>query len=522
MAVTPLPLVWDHYKETGQSGFLGGLIHFYDENAQRLWNLEGLNTQLTEVPLGNWEQTIWGNAQKISDDRYIDMDLDHPYNGVVFGVGVTEGGQLVYLRYIYAMDCTYLISSGTVEYSNDSPSVQVRANLMNAGEGIFMDDATLFQPGAKMTLGFVVGEESPYPMCVAYVDSADYNIKSTTVPITGRNSVGFKLMQSTFDDVTETTGPAHMVVGQIMQLGEVDNCIVEENADERTHEFRADQTLMDGLEQVCELYPRWKVVELPDGTVVVGSQDFINQYQSNGYYVFSLYRTGNNGSITLDRSLLKRKSKRSSDASYTKVRVTGRDAEDNELQPVTVPVGNYTHWNLPKNKTYHETAPDGLTQEELQTYAEDVAVHLQYTGFGEDFTTSLQPHLLIGDIASFDNGDGTITPLGVVTSIKHAFGKSGFSTDFSTDSGGILISSVDALYTKIKPLNGYNRKQTIKDLIQIASGSSKAGPRSTGTVVRVVASKNAETLGGKTYQQLLEEATKEVLEQIKESQEGTT
>lgn len=505
MATTPTPLVWDFYRETGASGVVGGVVHYYDEAAQSLYNSNGLNTQVSEAHEGHWSSAEWAGPHKINNVAYTDMDLDHPQNGTVFGVGVS-GGKLHYLRYVYAMDCTDLISSGSIGHSNDSAAVQFKANIMNIHEGVFMDDATLFQPGAKITFKVVVGEEEPYAMCVIYLDSADYNIKSATVPISGRNTVGFKLMQSTFDETTEISGPVHEVVAYIMEMAGVASCVIEENADNRKHEFKPDQTFMSGLEQICEMYSDWKVVELPDGTIVVGSPSFISNYQTNGYYVFKLYEHGDNGAFTLNRDLFKRKTKRSCDAAYTRVRVTGRDVDGNDLQPVIVPVQNYKYWNMPKNKTYHESAPDGLTQDELQSYAEDIALHLQYVGVGEDFTCSLQPQLLVGDIAAFDNGDGTMTPLGIITDVKHSFGKSGFSTDFSTDSGGLLINILEVLFTKTKSLNGYNRKQTLKDLIQVASGSGAAGPKPTGTTVKVTTNKNAETLGGKTPDQIIAES----------------
>lgn len=505
MAATSAPLVWDFYRKTNVSGVVGGVVHYYDEAAQSLYNKDGLKTHITEVPKGHWATADWTAARQVNNMVFTDMDLDHPYNGLVVGAGVS-GGKLYFLRYVYAMDCTDLVSSGSVSYSNDSAAVQLKANIMNIHEGIFMDDATLFQPGAKVTFKVVVGKEEPYSMCVVYLDSADYNIKSATVPISGRNTIGFKLMQSTFDEITELSGPTYEVIAYIMEMAGVTSCIIEQNADNRKHKFDPDQTFMSGLEQICEMYSDWKVVELPDGTVVVGSASFVSNYQANGYYIFKLYENGEGGSFTLNRDLFKRKIKRSCDAAYTRVRVTGVDADGNDLQPVIVPVENYKYWNMPKNKTYHESAPDGLTQTELQSYAEDIAAHLQFVGVGEDFTCSLQPHLLVGDVAAFDNGDNTMTPLGIITDVKHSFGKSGFSTDFSTDSGGLLINILEVLFTKTKSLNGYNRKQTLKDLIQVASGSSKAGPQASGTTAKVIANSNAKTLEGKTYQQIVDEA----------------
>lgn len=502
MATTPTPLVWDYHRETGASGAVGGVVHYYDEAAQSLFNSGGLSTQISVVPDGHWSSADWSELHAIETMSYTDLDFDHPHNGILFGVG-SSGGKPYFLRYVYAMDCTDLVTSGSVSHKNDSASAQLRMNLMNVQDSIFMGTATLFQPGAKIIFKVVVGEEEPYAMCVAYLDAADYDIKSSTVPISGRNTIGYKLMQSTFDEIEELTGKAHEVIASIFEMAGITSYVVEQSSTSRKYEFKPDQTFMSGVEQICDMHHDWKIIELPDGTIIVGSANFISNYQTNGYYVFSF-----GGANSMNRNLFKRKTKRSSDAAYTRVRITGVDADGNDLEPVIVPVVNYEHWNMPRNKTYHETAPDGLTQSELQEYAEDVALHLQFVGVGEDFTSAIQPHLLIGDVVTVDNGDNTMTPLGIVTDVKHSFGKSGFTTDFSTDSGGLLVTMAEILFTKTKSLNGYNRKQTLKDLIQVASGSSSAGPKTTGATVIKVASgnKNAETLEGKTYQQVVDSA----------------
>lgn len=504
MATTPQPLVWDFYRAVEGAEGLGGVVHYYDEMSQSIWLSNGMNTSVAKIPEGHWGTADPGTPQNLSTPMYSSLELDHAYNGVLFGVA-TLGNELVYLRYVYSMDLSDLVSSGNLGYSNNNSAVQLKANLMNIKDVLFTADSTLFQPGARVTLKVLVGEEIPYDMCVTYLDSVDYNAKSSTVPISGRNNIGFKLMQSTFDETTSIKGLPHEVVDKIMELAGVTSYVVQEGTDSREHTFNPDQTLMSGLEQLCDFYSGWKVLEMPDGMVVIGYPSFVNVYQGNGYYVFD------------EGSVFKRKTKRSSDASYTKVRVTGQDIDGKDLNPVTVPVNTYKQWNLPANKTYHETAPKGFTQEELQQYAETLAESLQYVGIGEDFSCSIQPHLVIGDVAAVDNGDNTMTTLGVVTSIKHTFGKSGFTTEFSTDSGGILMEPLAAsntVTTFTKPLSGYTRKQTLKDLIQVASGASAAGPKTGGDVIKVIANPNAATLEGLTVDQIVAKAVERVPAEI--------
>ena len=496
MATSTSPLVWDFYRkvEDTSASNLGGVIHFYDEMSQSLWLpvSGGIMTNIADIEDGHWKNAEVQNTIDIATPDYTSLALDHAYNGVLFGVA-TLGNELVYLRYVYAMDCSHIIDSGSLNYSNDNSVVQLRANLMNVDEVIFNSEMTVFQPGAKATFKIIVGEEQPVNMCVAFLDSIDYNILSETVPISGRNSIGFKLMESTFDDISELSGTIKAVTEQIFILAGIQNYRIEENNSERTHEFKPNQSFLSGLEQIFAYY-NWKLVEMPNGELIAGTASFISNYLSNSYYSFD------------SGELFKRRTKRSSDATYTKVRVTGKDINGNDLNPVTVEVKNYTNWALPTNKTYHTTVNDGYTQSELQNYAEELAESLRYVGVGEDFTGSIKPQLLVGDVAGSLNEDGTMTILGIVTSVKHRFGKQGYFTDFSTDSGGIVIDSRSNIVTVTKNnLNGYNRKQTLKDLIQVASGGSSDSQVSR-EVIKVVTNTDATTLEGKTRAQILEEA----------------
>lgn len=506
MATTPHPLVWSFYRQVEGAEGLGGVVHYYDESSQSFWLSSGIKTNLSNVKEGHWKTSTVESTIEIETPDYSLLELEHAYNGVLFGAAF-DGENIVYLRYLYAMDCSDIISSGSVGYSNNNPIVQLKVNLMNSNDVFFRDEATVFQPGGKVTFKVSTGEDIPYDMCVAFLDSTDYGIGAQTIPISGRNNIGFKLMESTFDDVTSITGEQHKVVEKIFEIAGITDYAIESGTDERTHEFRHNQTLMSGVEQLMEFYHGWKMVELPSGKVVVGYNSFIKNYMPNGYYVFDVGST------------FKRKTKRSSDGAYTKVMVTGKDINDNELNPVILPVNNYAMWRLPQNKTYHKEAPAGLTQEELQDYAQNLADLLQFVGVGEDFTCSLQPQLMIGDVAAINNGDGTTTTLGIVTSVKHNFGKSGFTTEFSTDSGGILMetrSSNGDVITITKPLNGYTRKQTLKDIIQVASGSAAAGPKTSGNTLKVVSSSNAYTLEGKTYEQIVQAAVDAALKQMPE------
>ena len=90
------------------------------------------------------------------------------------------------------------------------------------------------------------------------------------------------------------------------------------------------------------------MVELDDGMIVIGIPSYIAQYVSNSYYDFNI------GS-----EVFKRKTRKTADAAYSHVYVTGKGAGDVELDQVFLPVNHFNFWAIGNHKTCHITAPDG-------------------------------------------------------------------------------------------------------------------------------------------------------------------
>ena len=135
---------------------------------------------------------------------------------------------------------------------------------------------------------------------------------------------------------------------------------------------------------------------------------------------------------------------------------------------VSLPVLPRTQWSLPAQKIYYDTAPNGLTQEELQAYAEDLAERLQYVGMVDSFTLPfMQPQLMIGDVVQiYYTGDTEAVSLGTITSLTHSFGRSGFSTQLTVDSGGAVSENAGAAVTRTRALGGYTRQQNVLDFMK--------------------------------------------------------
>lgn len=466
MATTPHPLIWDFYRSTDGAKGLGSVIHYLDESSQSLYLDGGITTTVASVPEGHWETSERSAEYRITNDSFVDLRWDHPSNGTLYGAA-TDGKTITFLRYIYGMDISNITDAWTWLSQNDTSVAQFDSEVENIDPEIFNHDASLFQPGARLKLNIFMGDSSPYRIGIAWMDETNYDQTAETVKLTGRNTIGYFLKDQTFDDKTKFSGTTTAVLTDILEYAGLSNFIVQELTTEKTFEFKPTDALLSGIEEVLEYYTtlnnKMEIVELPDGTIVIGFEDWIAGYNPRGYYSFDE-----------GRDVFKRNTTRAADGTYTALRVTGRDSDDNDLKPVTVSINNFPHWSLGKHRTKHLTAPDGLTQNGLQEWAEAQALILQYVGIGEDFSAPFRPHLLVGDVAEVVR-DNTGTSLGIVTEVKQVFDRqNGFRTDFSVDSGGVVSKGRSvAVYSRTASVHGYNRRQGVIDLIRYTA--EKAG-----------------------------------------------
>lgn len=469
MATTTAPLVWSFNRAlTVMDGAnVGGIAHFYDETAQDIFVLSGgMYTRLTTPTDGHWrDNELSSPSQAIDSVTYSRLDLDHPVNGTLY-FAADVGGQLRFMRYVYAADISNICDSVTHTQQIDNPVTQITANIKNVDNDWFDIEATLFNPGARMTLGVSYGSGAVYPLGVAYVDDCTHDPKAATVPISGRNSIGYYLKESTFgSSAGNFTGMYHEIMAQYFALAGIKKYKLMTGDWTNTMTPKASDTILTAIDYLQNIayYSQsnpMSIRESADGTVLAGYASWMDTYLPNGYYTF-----------TVGSEIFKRKTKKADDAAYSGVYVTGKTADNTDLTPVQVTVNNYTTWYLPSHKLKHITAPANInTQAKLQWYAEKQAEALQYVGIGEEFVSPLLPHLLVGDVAEI-NDSGTGVTLGIITEVKHTMGKAGFTTMFSVDSGGTVTTTDGVTRTTACGAYGYNRKQRMTDIINKTAGN---------------------------------------------------
>lgn len=458
MAASERPLVWDFYRAVGSASGLGGTVEYYEESGQSIWlDSQGLTTEITTVEEGHWDKAEWSEDIEIMSDDHSLLALDHPSNGVLYGAAVRDG-QLWFYRYVYAMDVGDLVRSGSWRASNDSAIEQLNLQLLNVSADLFETDATLFQPGARLSLAVVMGDSAPYDIGVAHLDDVAFDPLSETVSLSGRNQTGYYLKDQTFGAATVWEGNGKTVVENILEFAGIKKYTVGPSDTTWTWTFDPKKTVLGGLEYIGAWFNGWELRELPSGMVIVGYPWWIAaNYQATGYY-----------QLNVAREVVRRKTRKNADAAYCQVYVTGTDSSGADLVPAVAPVENFSFWSLPAQKIYYDTTPNGLTQEELQAYAEDLAERLQYVGMVDTFTLPfMQPQLMIGDVVQvYYTGDTEAVSLGTITSLSHTFGQSGFSTQFTVDSGGTVSESAGSAVTRTRALGGYTRQQNVLDFMK--------------------------------------------------------
>lgn len=477
MASSPNPLVWDYSYRADDSTGLGGVVHYYDEQAQTLYTeSDGFHTTYGDIPDGHWKQNPLSKYKRINRSSYSKLRLDHAMNGTINLIGI-DNGSLVYMRYAYAMDISSLLDSWSWGSQIDSPIQEFEGDVMNIGPLVYSDDLTLFQPGSRIRVGVRVGESDLYLIGQAWLDEANLAVDEAIISMSGRNTVGYWLRSQTVDNDYDkfTKSTVREIIIAMLDMGGVENYQVQSNPSTSivgSFEFAPSDTLLDCINE-CMSYVtdeeyKMKMVELEDGTIMVGFENWLEAKYSNGYYVFDD-----------TAEVFSRGTTKTVDGSYTQLRATGDkivvDADGNEeevpLTPVIVPIENFKYWGLGPRRTVHEKYPGFGSQSELAKWAKARALAYQYIGIGEDFTGPFRPQMIVGDVATAKEGS-VGTDLGLITEVRHVFSRSGgYITEFAVDSGGVKFDGSNyVVYSRAAEVHGVNRRQRIVDLVRIVAG----------------------------------------------------
>lgn len=384
---------------------------------------------------GDFSEPVWLDTVEISpkgDISMTNLELKTLSGFGIVGSYTTPTAHKLII-YEFQQDISPYLNSGTISHSIDDPISRFNLTLDNPdikdpekpGNIAVSEEASLLSPGSRIVFNFEMGEgDSQLEMGHFFVDRNSFTVASETASTEGRNTMGKILGDQTVDEFGEFWyAPVSDSIKQLFQNAKLSNdvYIIETTAEEGWFSFTPNTDFAKALDTMLEILPQWRVRELSDGTIVVGNPDYIG-FETNGVYTF--YR---------NKDIFSRQITRDDAQAYTRVCVH----TENYSNVIFKKVEGYSGWNLGANKTLYVQVVNGLSTENLQTYADELADRLSDAGKVESFTGPIRPHLQCGDEAIIIDSKGSKS-LGLITEITHSFGKSGFFTNFTVDSGGTV------------------------------------------------------------------------------------
>jgi hypothetical protein len=177
--------------------------------------------------------------------------------------------------------------------------------------------------------------------------------------------------------------------------------------------------------------------------------------------------------------LKSRSVKRQSDNVYSRIAIQREGATPRIIYD---DVPYFAGWYIAGHKTFYQKVPDSTTDATMDALMTKMVDELQYYGIVETFDGLFRPHLQIGDVAIVTGGEAPRIA-GIITEIKHTFGRSGFRTVFSVASGGTISdpdnpSTVATKY--INRMGGANRQRRMIDYI-LRGDNTLSGPSAKGS-----------------------------------------
>lgn len=363
------------------------------------------------------------------------------------------------------------ISTGSLSVRWEDYSYSLSLNVMKAAKLSIPEEVFMPESCITISAGFGISN-SPITICRVYVDEVNEDADSETFSLSATGALSHILKNSYCGEMLKLSGLCHEVIAEIMDHAGVTvwDCTI--GTYYWTYTFKSTDTCYSALEAVCKIFPRggvnrdepgFGIMETPTGLVFVGYWRDRQEQLPWGVYAFSEGRDVFTKSIKI-----------SSDTRYSKLVATGKDAGGFDLEPVIIDIPNGFGIRCPKNKIYFAEFNGNTNQENLLDWAQTILKELMNVGVTRNYSGPFRPQLTVGDVAYITDDPDSYQPpfvpteedidkIYAITSITHSFGKDGFNTSFSADSGGYYAATSG--WSSTLRAMGYNRHQNLVDLI---------------------------------------------------------
>lgn len=375
--------------------------------------------------LGLYDDLVYKEKGQISPDREVSLpSLKKVAHHGAFGFWSSSGDHK-FVIYMMPTDISSALQDGSVSLSASGEVSSLNASFINIHGLLLNRYRALVTPGTKLELYFSIGGEET-SLGVYYVDRANISYPEADISVTGRNTIGKLLKEQTFDENTLVNeGSIQRNIKSMLDYAGVEDYFVGDASGGGKLEFDPDTTILEGIKYAISLVTDWKVAETLDGRVGVARKDDVRFDQPS---VYSFERDHNCWSYSIEF-----------DDSDAAARVCVFSEGNNQDDPVNRAYADVTFnkwWAQPTHRTKHVKTVNGATQSQVQALANDLAAAMAISGRIETFAGLFTPQLTIGDEAHIIDENGRAETVGAVTDIKHNFGKGGFYTSFTVDSGG--------------------------------------------------------------------------------------
>jgi len=438
-----MELFWEH-SQTITAGHNPAAYHSPDNILQLLYvdDKGQIRATATETPFGNFaDRAFFGTEFAASDTGVEHLSLAYLPRMNIWAVWKSGNSHRLAVFLLKQEANKYLVD-GSLSFQGDDPGVSLSLTLENPQGIIASQDAVETPPGTRISVFFRSGDSVRLALGTYYLDRIQTKVGDPLVTISARNIIGKLLKDQTFDETTTFSGTVTKVLQDILEYAGVTFHRVESVATTIGMQFPPNMKIHDGLQAVIGTQEGWEMKEDINGAVVIGGANHLQYHCPAGYYSFERGRDCISWETTRDDKDV-----------YSRVCVHDKDFVVSAYADVTFQDG----WNLPQRKTLFVPAPDGTTQAQAQSMATHLANRLANVGVLESFAAPFRPHLQPGDAAEITQPGHLPRLLGTITQVGLRFGRSGFITDFTVDSGGML------------------RKPSMKDLIEQIGGKQSVG-----------------------------------------------
>ena len=324
--------------------------------------------------------------------------------------------------FLLEYDVTKYLRTANITYDIKNPINNCSFEFYTHPSMFIDEQQGILSPGAKITLTFQAGDSDLYNMGIYYSDRSTVTDQSKSAQIEARGKIGKVLADQSFDELHDYTLAAiNLVLADILNNAQLETTeySIETTAEEIAIDFDRAQRMYKGINEILETQ-NWKIAELTDGKIILGSSTFAD-FETASDYEFEY------GADIYTRQVIE-----DDRETYTRVCVHNPNYSVIKYEDVEI----YTAWNLKTQKTYYLKVATGTLQADAEAIATDLAAKLSNVGTIESFEGPFRPYLIPGDTAKITES-GTERTIGIITNIRHTMGSKGFITYFDVDTGGV-------------------------------------------------------------------------------------